>query len=385
MSHLASSSERDPSLAPCHPQRQKRLLNRVRQRPEIVLKDRRCLKPDFCQAFFDHCIDMALQSAENAVELAALAIELARRTGDHHLIHRAEGVRVHAYIATSDRARAAELLDDYRLSALTCCRPCVSDWYARQGDLLVESHEVADADVALRRSLDALGATGDALARLCFVRAIEHHYEGARELALSDVETVLRELALTSPRGYFLDSLAFISCFLEGGCDRRHDEQAMVIVTAFKERLVGLEDWTDARLRLAWVEGQLSARLGDFRRADERLERTWKSLVRPGPDRHALAAAVDHCRLYSFRPNDASRHRILSTLGACQRRLGKLEPVLRRALDETKRIVSKHPRAIPAVLWALRRSFIVPVPGIVAKPRTSERPISASKIGQVYR
>ncbi len=346
--------------------RSERLLNRIKQRPSLVLKDKRCHKPEFAQKFFDYCIDRALQSPKAGVELAKIALELAKKIGDTHLMHHAEGVRVHAYIATTEWDQAGEYLEDYRASALTCCEACAGDWYIRQGDLLVERRDPKAASVAIAQSIDKLGcASGDKFGRICFIRGLEGFYRGAPGPALDDVGITLREVDLESPRGYFMDALAFLSCFLQRLVERYHDEQALEIAEAFKMRLQGLEHWTEVRTRLAWVEGQLHARLRHWRRADRRFEKARNSLTRQGPDRHALAAAIDHCLLYTHRPCDDSRRRILSILGSCERRLKQLDPDLKKQLKLAKSTISNRPRDTAMALLWLRRSFIVPVAAIV--------------------
>ncbi len=346
--------------------RVERLLNQIKQKPARVLKDRRCHKPEFCQAFFDYCVDHALQNQGSGIALAGLALELAHKIGDPHLIHRAEGVRVHAYIATTKWDQAGEYLQDYRASALTCCQECASDWYIRQGDLLVENRDPQAASVAIAKSVDNLGcSSGDPYGRICYVRGLEHFYNGDPGRALLDVDTSLKEIDLTSPRGYFMDDLAFLSCFLQRTAERSLDEQALEIALVFKERIVGLKHWTDVRTRLSWVEGQLHVRLRHPRDADLRLGSTRKALTRLGPKHHALAAALDHCLHYTHRPCDDSRRRILTILGSCERQLKGLDPDLKKKLKYAKSAISRQPRSTAVALMWLRGSFTVPVAAIV--------------------
>ncbi|MEM7585124.1 MAG: hypothetical protein AAF560_17165 [Acidobacteriota bacterium] len=381
MSHHSSQSTTaaavEPAAEAAPPTRRRlnrlqRLVNRAKQKPTMVLKDKRCRKPEFCLAFFDHCIDRALLDPSSGVELAELALDLAGSIGDPHLMNRAEGVRVHAYIATTEWDRASEYLEGYRASALTCCESCAADWYVRQGDLLVEHRDTDGAGQALDHSFEHLGCSaGDGYGRLCFIRGLQHFYEKDHERALCDVETALTEIELDSPRGYFVNSLAFLSCFLQGAQDRERFEQALEIADAFRARILGLKDWGEARTSLSWVEGQIHARLGNWREADHRLGRTRRNLIGQGPDRYALAAALDHCLNYTHRPSDDSRRRILGILGTCERRLTGLEPLLKKRLKHVKSVISRQPRHTAWGLTMLRRSFIVPVAAIVfaAQPR----------------
>ncbi|MCP3957080.1 MAG: hypothetical protein GY719_04445 [bacterium] len=346
-------------------QRHKRLLTRAKKDPRTVLKDRRCLKPAFCRAFLDHCHDMALRDEERALELAPIAAELAAKTGDPHLVHFAEGVRVHTHIANEQHEKAREVLADYRLSALACCSSCAADWHLRQGDLLLEDREFECSGEAMERSLESLGVqSGDAYGRLCVVRGVDYHFKGDRERALEDMATALLEIALSSPQGYFLDALALLLCFIQANHVLRHDERVREILDLFRARLLGVDGMTAVRVRLSWVEGQISARLGDLRRAHDDLARTRKHLLASGPRKHLLAVGLDHCQLWSWRSNEESRREILRMLGHYETVLD-LEPALAERLHETIEVVRQRPRKTAGALARLRRSFIVPVPGIV--------------------
>ncbi|MCP5112535.1 MAG: hypothetical protein GY953_17045, partial [bacterium] len=79
--------------------RRKGLLTLARRNPHRVLKDRRCHKPEFCREFLDLCDGKALEQPRKALKFAPVATELAEKVGDRHLIHRARGIFVHAYIA----------------------------------------------------------------------------------------------------------------------------------------------------------------------------------------------------------------------------------------------------------------------------------------------
>ena len=350
-------------------QRHKRLLTRAKKDPRSVLKDRRCLKPAFFRAFLEHCQDMAIRDEERALELAPIAAELAARIGDQHLVHLAEGVRVHTYIANEQHEKAKAVLEDYRLSALACCSACAADWHLRQGDLLLEDRELERSGEALERSVESLDAqSGDAYGRLCIVRGIDHHFKGDRERALGDMATALLEIDLTSPKGYFLDGLALLSCLIQANGVLRHDQRAREILDLFRARLVGVEGMTPVRVRLAWVDGQISSRLGDLRRAHENLSRARKHLLATGPPRHLLAAGLDHCMLWSRRSNEDSRREILRILNHYAAVLD-LEPELASKLNDAIRVVEQRPRRTHSALYRLRHSFVVPVPGIVRKVR----------------
>jgi hypothetical protein len=346
--------------------RHARLIHRARKDPRWVLRDRRCAKPDFCRELFDVCDDLALQEPRKALAHAAAAVELARKIGDPHLIHRAYGVHVHARLARRQRAEAEQLLDDYRLSALSCCEECSSDWMMRRADLAVESADGSTARGLVERSREALGdrLDADTAGRLSFIEGIGRVLGHDRDGALEKVGEALRDLDLSSPRGYFLDSLAFVAWYLIRGAEERHFVAAREILDAFRERLAGVRGWADVRVRKSWVEGLVLGRLGEWKPALKKLERGREALRKSGPPRHAVAVTVDVCQAHARWMNDVSQRKIQRMLEACRGQQG-LEPKLRKQLGILKTTVSWQPKTAPQQLAAFRGSFIVPVPGLL--------------------
>lgn len=354
-------------VKPARQQRHQRLLTRALENPRSALRDRRCRREPFLSDFFKLCHGQALERPAAALDFASVAIELAEASGDRCALHRAHGVRVHALIACQRQEDAAQVLDDYHLSALACCPSCASDWHLRSADLSLESSQLRKVVPSLDLSLDRLGpdATPDQRARRCFLRSILHHFRLDPGRALADAETVLRDLDLASPKGYFLDTLAFIACFLERSRrPEQHDPRALAILRDFRRRLRGKGGMTAVRVRLGWVEGQVHARLGDWRVAHERLAKAQKDLARDAPPKHVLAAGLDRCQLWAERPNDATRREILRTLNYYKAVL-ELEPALKSRLQQVIKAVSQKPQLTPVALARLRGSYIVPVPGIV--------------------
>lgn len=333
-----------------------------------MLRDPRCLKPTFCREFLDLCDGKALEAPDESAEYAGYAVELAERIGDVHLMHDATGVVVHSLIARQQRAEAAQTLEGYRPTALACCRHCSSEWYRRQGDLLVEDFVPHAAGLALDRSLRQLGdnARGDALGRRCFLRGIQHHFQGEPDRALDAAATALMELSLDSPRGYFLDTLGLIACFLQGHAERRYVERALRVIQRFRPRLKGRRDASVVRTRYRWLEGQLYARLGDFRKAIDRLDRVRGDLSRDAPAKHLVAVTADLGLVLARRVHDVSRRRILTLLRACKARLQD-EPEMKKRVHWVIQQASRDNEKAHAALLRLRTSFIVPVPGIVVE------------------
>ncbi len=345
-----------------------RLLNRARNDPDWVLGERRCLKPQFCEGFFEVCDDVALREPPKALQYATVAADLARKIGDRHLIHRAHGVLAHAYIARRERSEAQQVLEDCRLSALSCCKACSSDWLMRSGDLLAESQQGTEAREMIERSRRELGdrLDADTDARLSFIEGIGCLFEHDRGGALEKAGNALRGLDLSSPRGYFLDSVAFIGWYLDRGVERRHFEAAARHLDDLQERLKGLGDWGDVRIRKSWVEGQVRGRLGEWRKAVDQLESARQALLRSGPQRHAVAVTLDECQAYSRRMNDVSLRAIERMLGICRRKKD-LDPTMRNHLKHLLKAVSWEPETAPHRLASFRKSFIVPVPGLLSE------------------
>ncbi len=347
----------------------RRLLTQAENDPPSVLRDPRCHRPEFCRDFFDLCDGMALEHPSKAAEYVDYAFKLAEKIDDEHLTYGAFGVAVHALIAIQKRVEAAQLLEMYRERALECCEPCKADWYRRQADLLVENRKPKDAGAAIDSSLATLGdgVQGDALARICFIRSIQHHYSGEIDKALDDAETVLMELSLDSPRGYLLDMLALIACFLQGRAETPHIERALAILNRFRSRLKGRPGFGSVLTRYRWLEGQLLARTGEYRKAIDRLESVRNTLIRDAPEKHTAAVTLDQSIVLSRRVHDVSRRRILTLLSSCKRRMKTDRELKKRFHRAIQRISADNEQARDALV-STRDSFIVPVPGIVEEP-----------------
>ena len=357
--------------------RRQRLLHRVDQDPLRALDDRRCHKPDFCLQYFDLCDARALGCDHRALAEprlvlahAEVGVELAEKSGDVHVVHRGLGTLAHAYLAIEQPEKAWDVLADYRTRAERCCSACLADWLRRYGDYLVEIREGAQAFEVLNRSLSKTGDVETAsLTR--FVRGISHHYLTDRDAALADEFAVLESPALGAPRGYFLDAIAVIAVLLRGA-ESLHDQRVLEILLRFDERLLDVRDWTEVRTRLNWVLGQVYARLGNMRRAIDLLESVRRKLLKSGPIRHAVAAAIDLalilCRRELDRDGVRSAQRVV---GPCLRRLQEdpaiEDPMLEANLVALTRILEDKPWSAFDALVAVRSSFVVPVPGIVSE------------------
>ncbi len=344
-----------------------RLLNKVDKDPDWAFRDSRCLEPYFLGLYFDLCDGKALEAPYAAEDYAGIAVELAGKNGDPHLINRAAGVAAHALIGSSKWQEAADALEAYRSRAFGCCDPCAADWLRRQGDLVVETADPQSAKFFLELSA---GKQGDALdddarGRLLFLRGIAHHFLGDCAQAIDAAGRALELLSSSTPRGYFLDTISFLACFLEHDDDRRHDEAALAHLDRFRERLKGLRRWHEVRHRTRWVEGQIYARLDHPRRARARLESARKGLVQRAPHHWALACGVDEALIYARheRP-ELYDHAIQRILKACADNL-KLDATLAGRLARLQELLRELPWQARILLSQFRRSFMTPVPGLL--------------------
>ncbi len=351
-------------------QRWSRLLTKAEKDPEIVLEDPRCLKPHFVARFFDLCDGKALEAPSAAPDYAEAALKLAEKLDDRHQLNIARGIAVHACIANKSWSMAAEGLSEYQRDAFDCCTACASDWLRRQGDLLVETHDPELSRGYLELAAKVLGddLDDDSRGRILFVRGIAYFYLGDREQALDDVGEALRLLSLQTAAPYFMDALAMVGCFLQGGAERRHYQVAQAHLKAFRERLKGVtgKSWLEVRDRLRWVLAQVEAWIGHPRRARACLERLRAKHIKHSPHRYALAIGVDEALVYCMHLPDVHIRSIRGILAACKRQL-KLEPEIKRSLRQACRDLGQWPWRVREILVALRRSYIVPVPGLLTE------------------
>ena len=149
-----------------------------------------------------------------------------------------------------------------------------------------------------------------------------------------------------------------------------------MLLERFRARLKGLRRWQEVCDRVHWVEGLLHARLDHPSRARRRLERARKAHVKRAPHTWALAIGIDEALVYSRheRP-EIYEHAIRRILTACRRAL-KLDAELGERLKQLLDLLHETPRLAETLLSQFRRSFMVPVPGLmvnVAAPGAIER------------
>ncbi len=378
-------------MSPYPDHRQRRLnglLNKALKHPRSVVRDRRTRKARFCLPFFDRCDAIAYLEPRRGPELAAAAVEIARRSGDRHLANRALGVEVNAAIAGSDWPRADRALELHERAAADCCPACLADHLHRRADLALEYRRVGDATLCL----DELSQLGDhagaaAAGRAANLRGVAAWYRGERGAAVAAVGQVLRAMPLTVPQFFFRDAIGFLGCFLLGA-DRRLDREALDHLLCFKERLKGTVGWNILRARHVWLLGSVYARLGNEPRAAELLDSARLALMKelgvplvggrqrqarravaeapPPPttdrtSRELLAVTSDLGQL-SCRDDEACTAGAM--LATCGRAL-RLDPQLDKIFGETEKGVASRPWNTLDHLARLRSSVLVPIPGLL--------------------
>lgn len=347
-----------------------RLLTRAEKEPKLILSDARFESPALSRGFLDICDNTSLTAPWDAVEYGTIALEHARRNGDPHLWNRSRGVFVHACMAGGLWHRAGQTLAELEDDAVECCSLCRGDWLRRKGDFLAELRDAKTALWYLDSSLEEIGdeLDDDLRGRICFVRALTYHYQGLTGRALDDVEAVLLVMPLDAPRGYFLDTVAFLACYMPRE-DTTYDERALRILDRFENRLKGRRGWSEVWARIRWLKAVLYVRRGgpaDLKRALPRFDSAFKEVLTVDLPRESAALGIDSAQVRARRANEDDIAAIERQLRRCVRERPDLPEGLRNALEKVIRPVKRHPRDAFRVLWELRRSFVTPVPGLLS-------------------
>jgi hypothetical protein len=363
-------------MADAESRRLKRHLADAIRNPDLAIDKGWYRDPEFCRGFFDRCEEEASLDSPRSLELARRAVQIADLNGDVHLKNHGIGLVANAHLVDYETFWAGKLLDLNRDAAIACCPLCRSDHLRRQGDVLIESRRPAAALEALSASLEEGGRLldADAIGRISFVRGIAHHHDGSRDRALADAARTLRELPLDSPRGYFVDTPAFLAFYVRGG-DPRHDEAGLAMLEELRERTRNLSGWKDMRTRSSWVAGHLRGRLGHFRRARRHLETAYRNLLADGLEREVAAVTVDLVQLRCRDPDPREVY-LRGVRGLITRTLDArpdLDDVHRKVLTDIDDVLENWPNGALETLRSFRRSITSPVPGALGE-RLGERP-----------
>ncbi|MCP3958159.1 MAG: hypothetical protein GY719_09935 [bacterium] len=351
-------------------------LNRTEARPVTALEKGWFRDPRFLKQFFDRCEHRAFVLSPDTLALALRAVEFAERHGAELdgrpcLLHRSYGVLSHAYIVGGDLFWAGKVLNMVRDRALACCPPCRSEFLRREGDLLGEQRQAEESLAALNRALEegADHLDADARARIYYVRAVAYHFLGYRARALADAGRAIEGLSLTSPRGYFLDLGAFVPIYVAGG-GRKDDRAAERHLQALLDRVKGKRPgWPDLRGRVTWAGAQVSARLDDYRAARRRITSAYVYLLQSGLAREITAATTDRCILVcrGDEPHGKAAVNALKLVKRTLERRPDLDAAHREGLGEMQDVLDRYPENAFEELVRFRRSFIAPVPGVMAE------------------
>ncbi len=357
--------------------RRRKRLTRAMKKPRLALDRGWVEDPKFCASFLDRGDQLIFVQAEQVLEIGRRAVEVADACGDPHLGHRSHGVLSHAYVARGDLYWAGKTLADVRERALACCSRCRSDHYQRLGDLLMEQRRLDESRQVLDLALEAGGRAldPDVRGRIHFVRGVTHHLLGNRRQALSDAGSTLELVSLTSPRGYFVDTAAFIPIYVGGG-DPEHDAMGSALLAAFDQRIKGERGWGDWTTRRLWADVHLQARLGDFDRALPLMRRAFGRLLADGLPREVMAATLDfgQLRCRAGMPSPRNWKAAIKLTELCLDRRPDLAAGHHDGLGEILEVLADYPESAFDQMVELRRSFIAPVPGVMAErigPRQS--------------
>jgi hypothetical protein len=377
----AETHDTKTSVGKSKPSRQQRLedrlLRRVEKKPSLILGDGRFEDPKLSQSYFDICDNKSLTAPWDALEYASIAVEHALRVDDPHLWNRSRGVFVHACMASDRWPQAGKMLAELEGDADLCCSLCRGDWLRRKGDFLAELRDAKAAQWYLDSSIEELGndLDDDLRGRIVFVRALTFHYQGWTQRALDDVETVLLKMPLSSPRGYFLDTVAFLACYMPRE-EKLYDERALGILDRFEERLKGRRDWGEVYARVRWLKATLYVRRGrpeDLKLALPRFDSAWHDLLKVDLPREIAGLSVDIAQARARRADDSDLKAIEQLLKRCVSLRPDLREELRDGLRRVIRPMKRHPREALGILWEFRRSFVTPVPGLLS-PKALARP-----------
>ncbi len=345
-------------------------ITRTEKNPRVALEQGWVQDPKFCRAFFDRCEHLAFILAPGLRSLAMYAVEFADSHGDPHLLHRSHSVLAHAYLNSGRLFWAGKTLREARRGALACCPKCRSDHLRCEGDLLGEQRAAKKSIAALDRALVEGGneLTDDDRARIFFLRAIAYYHAGHRGRALADARRTLELMSLSSPRGYFLDTAAFIAVYLRGG-DLDQDRLAAQSLSDFGQRIKGRRGWRNMRTRSNWTQAHIDARLGNLKYAHRHFEGAWGQLLENGLPREATACTLDRCILLCRRgePYGENSRTALRLIDRCLRDRPDLTALHREGFGKMQDVLRRHPENAFRELVAFRRSFIAPVPSVMAE------------------
>ena len=278
--------------------RLKLLLTLASQNPHRVAVEKRFWRADSCAQFVDWCADRAFESPVIASELATIALHGANETGNKHAIARALAFRGSAYRIESNYRLARQNLRLAREQANLC--PCCLCDIDRQRGIFAEETGRSQQAIKLYNGAIACAYQAknlDAVGRALVSRGISHHKLGSFDQALDDERHALQLLSTSSPKVFHLAAMINLGWILVDGTDD-HFPQAESYLAAFEKRLVGQRVPSMVRHKLKWLNGLILARMGERKRALEKLRNVRMALIRSRQDADAVALTGDIVQIY---------------------------------------------------------------------------------------
>lgn len=359
-----SRSELDPHYA----RRLKLLLTLAAQNPHRVAVEKRFWNIEFCTRFIDWCIDQAFDLPETAMEMATVALHAANQTHNRHAVARALALKSSAYRLESNIPLAKKLMQKARDQAGSC--PCCLFEINRRGGILAEeaghTHQalqLLDSAVTYAQRLQ----DSDAVGRILVSRGISHNKLGNFEQALADENKALQLLSTSSPKVFHLAAMINMGWILVGSNDATF-ARASSYLSSFENRLVGKRVPSIVRHKLKWLDGLILARLGDRKRALEKLRNVRSALIRSRHDADAIALTADIVQIYlqtsSFRSiANIVRHSIV-TVGD----IANTRPILERLASYANREIAESSQEC---VGRIRDLLQVNMPSFITSPTAS--------------
>ncbi len=275
-----------------------------------VVEDPQFWTPEFCRTFFDWCDTQALEVADGLLIRGELALELAKKTDDRHVIAKAHGVKASAYRMLSFYEHCeAELSIAFRHAESCPC--CLGELNRRQGILSIHQRRFNESipffDSSVEHCLEI--EDNDGVGRTLVSRGVALWRLNRIDEALHDEHRALPLLSPQTPIIYHLGVLTNITACLATGSEE-HFSRASDYCIEFRNYLAGLNGLTSFRVRLSWTHGLVLARLGERKRGLQMLRKARKALIHARQDSEVVAITADISKLYC----DTRKYRFIAEM-----------------------------------------------------------------------
>ena len=302
-----------------------------------VLEDPQFWTAEFCRAFFDWCDAQAFEVPDGLLVRGELALELAKKTDDRHVIAKAHGVKASAYrmLSLYDYCEAELAV---ALQHAGSCPCCLGELYRRQGILCIHQRQ---CDKSIPFFDDAIkncqrNSDPDGIGRALVSRGAALWKLKRIDEALADEHQALSLLSPQSPTIYHLGILTNITACLAIGSER-HFAHAAEYCIEFRAYLAGLDGFTAVRVRLSWAHGLILVRLGERKRGLQMLRKARKALMHARQDSEVIAITAEISRVYC----DTRKYRfIVEMVREVLEKLGDVSgtrPLLKTVLHKAER------------------------------------------------